>query len=474
METEKKIKQILNPILENKNFAWVILLVSVLLMFIENFLKMDELVGGWHIVLYLLLLVPLVYLTWKQEIVNPYTKWFLPVLLLFIVDMFYYSNNMVQYVLPIIFYVLVIVLYLTSMHKVHSLYQTLIPRCALLFRGFDYLKIFFGNLLIPKGNKELYKRIFIALAITIPFLGIFMALLFSADSNFENLLTNMVDFNFNFSLKYLLTVPSTFALYLLFFIYSVSNHKERTEQKETQSLDMLIIGIFLGMIGLLFSLFITIQLPFLFGGNYLPEHESLANFARQGFFQLMMVMGLVMLIFLFIMRRFKGEKIATVLLSFLLIETIVMGLVSLKKMYLYQSIKGATVLRYYVEWFDYFLIISLTLGVLFLVKKLNFSKFLDMVTILGTVAFSLVISLNVEGMVASHNIKKFKNKSYLLDTLAIEQLSTDVLSSIQGTEMVLYNFKPYRECSKFSNYHLGYCSKLAKYGTKQIKIRENR
>jgi len=462
-EIKKEINN-LNPILENKFVAWMLICVSFALMFIDNFLKMNEFVGGWHIVLYLLLLVPLVYMIWKKELVNPYTKWFLPILLIMIWDMFYYSNIFVQYIVPIIFYLLVFTLYLTSMHKVHSFYQTILTRSKLKWSGLIYLQRFFSNLFIKNDDRQIYFRIGVALLITLPFLGVFVALLFSADKNFGNFLTNLVDFHFHFNTKYFLTAPLYFAIYLLLYIYTFSNHKDRTEIKETNALDMLIVGIFLGMINLLFAMFVAIQLPFLFGEPSLPAHTTLAEFAREGFFQLMMVMGIVLLIFLFIMRRYKGEKTALILLSGLLIQTILMGVVSLKKMYLYQSIKGATVMRYYVEWFDYFLLIVLALSLLFLVRKLDFRKLLDIVALLGVVTFTLIISLNVENMVASNNIEKFKDKPSALDKSAISRLSIDALPAIQGTDITILTHKRLRDCSKFSTYHFGYCSKISKYG----------
>lgn len=482
---DSTINRTLNPILENKIFAWLVLAISIMLMFIDNFLKMDTLLGGWHVVLYLLLLVPLAYMAWQKELVNPYSKWFIGVFLVMIVDMFCYSNDMVQHIVPIVFYVLVVIVYLTSMHKNHSFYQTLIPRLALSIEPLYYVKSFFANFFIKNDNRQLYARIGLASLITLPVLGIFIALLFTADSNFENFLTNMVDFNFNFEAKYLVTVPLTFFLYLLLFLYAFSNNKERMNVNETKSLDMLIVGIFLGMIALLFTLFIAVQIPFLFGEDYLPENISLANFSREGFFQLMMVMGIVLLIFLFIMRRFKGEKTATVLLVTLLSETIIMGLVSLKKMYLYQSIKGATVLRYYVEWFDYFLIAVLALGIVFIVKKLNFSKLLDGVAILGVISFLIVISLNVDAMVASHNIEKFKDSPEKLDKYALSKLSIDALPTIVNSKLLIedvvditkYSNDDYQKvtrywyeetirqnCREFTRYHYGYCSKLKVYG----------
>jgi len=236
---------------------------------------------------------------------------------------------------------------------------------------------------------------------------------------------------------------------------------------------MLIVSIFLGMINLLFAMFVALQLRFLFGEPNIPTGMNLAEFAREGFFQLMMVMGIVLLIFLFIMRRFKGEKIALILLSGLLIQTIIMGIVSLKKMYLYQSIKGATVMRYYVEWFDYFLLTVLILGVLFLVRKLAFTKLLNIVSILGLLSFATVISVDIDYLVASHNIKKFGADSNELDKRAISHLSIDALPAVQDTDIniIYYEYRK-RDCSYISNYHYGYCSKLKKYGTSHYKAYE--
>jgi len=460
----------LNPILKNKTYAWLILGISFAITLIGNFLTRFDLVGAWDIVIYLLLLTPLAYLAWEKELKNSHIKWFFPLLLLMIWDMFYYDNELVQNLLPVVFYLLLITLYLNSMQSVHSFYQTIIPRLGLALRGFSYIKYFLENLFVRNGDKKLYARIFLAILITIPFLIVFVILLFSADEAFKEFLTHMVDFNFGLETRYFFTVPLYFVLYLFLFIYGSSNYKDRTKTTETKSLDMLIVGIFLGMINLLFALFIMVQLPFLFGEPNLPAHTTLAEFAREGFFQLMMVMGIVILIFLFIMRRFKGEKLAKILLGGLLIQTIVMGLVSLKKMYLYQSIKGATVMRYYVEWFDYFLLMVLALGLLFLIRKLAFTKLLNIVAILALLSFGLVISLNVDGMVASHNIEKFKDKPNALDREAISQLSIDALPAIQGTDIVIKKYY-FRDCSHLSQYHFGYCSKISKYGEEQYRER---
>jgi hypothetical protein len=95
-----------------------------------------------------------------------------------------------------------------------------------------------------------------------------------------------------------------------------------------------------------------------------------------------------------------------------------------------------------------------------------FTKLLDIVVVLGLVSFTLIASLNVDAMVASHNIKKFKNNPKELDKNAISKLSIDALPAVQGSDIVIryYEYAKKRNCHTFAEYHYGYCSTLAKYG----------
>jgi len=176
-------------------------------------------------------------------------------------------------------------------------------------------------------------------------------------------------------------------------------------------------------------------------------------------------MGIVLAIFIFIMQRFKGEKVLIFLLSSLLLSTIMMGVVSLKKIYLYQTLKGATVLRYYVEWFDYLLLLILALGMVFLFKKIKFEKLLDLIVLLTFSAFTLIVSLNIDAIVTAHNLEKFKERPELLDMKALEKLSIDALSvslekNIVYSDRFWFIEEDRASCKDFIHYHMGYCSKL--------------
>lgn len=83
-----------------------------------------------------------------------------------------------------------------------------------------------------------------------------------------------------------MSVPLYFILFLWLFIYGFSNEKDRIKQTQTQALDLLIVGIFLGLINLVFISFILMQIPFLIDSQNVPQGINIASFAREGFFNL--------------------------------------------------------------------------------------------------------------------------------------------------------------------------------------------
>lgn len=388
-----------------------------------------------------------------------------------IVDMGYYNNDFVQFFVPIVFHLLLIFVYANSIYETQSFHRLFMPNFP-LFSALTNLKKVASPLLPRTFDKSLLKRALIGIMISVPFLFVFSLLLRSADSQFGQLFTKLFDFQVDFEFRYLMSVPLVFILYLLLFVYSFTSHKKAINIVDYKKMDIMIVGIFLALINLLFISFIALQVPFLLNSTYLPTGVNVSEFARQGFFELMMVMGLVLLIFLFIARRYRGEKIVTFLLSGLLIQTIMMGVVSLKKMYLYQSIKGATLLRYYVEWFDYFLILVLAIGMVFFIKRFSFDKLLDTVFAFGTVAFVMVSSINIDALVAKTNLEKFKDTPQALDKQALVWLSIDALPAVLESKLsfvpneTLYFLSERDECKNFASYHYGYCQKL--------KLRENK
>ena len=411
----------LNPL---ENFSWVliVLAVSLLIAIIKNFAPV-RLVASWDIITYILLLVPLMQMIVSKQIANPFAKWVVPFLLVLIADVYYYNNELTQELLPLVIYIVIGILYAGSVQNMEYLFQVAIPKLSASFKIFGAIGVFIKPILsLKKYQQELVKntltmRIGLALLITLPVVGVFLFLFMASDPNFSRFITNLFSFTNPFEAYHAFTIPLVFFFMLVLFSYAISNTKSRKINLDSNPFDPVVIGIFLGALNFLFVSFLMFQLAYIFGGeNYIRENNIIiSHYARKGFFELATVMGIVVFIFLIVIYRYKNEKLTALMMSGLMLQTMVMGYASLQKMHLYQSIKGATVLRYYVEWFDYFLLSILLLGIIYLFARKPFYYMLNIVTILGVVSFTLIASLNIDGMVAKHNIAQSKAGNIPLD-----------------------------------------------------------
>lgn len=451
-----------------KNVRFSVLLVGIsfmLALFKSQFVP-SQAIGLGNILFYMITLIPLAYLGLKRQVINRYTYWLIPMVLVWIGDIFIYNNTLTQTFLPFITVGSIAVLYLTSMHKVDYLYQTLIPRFLIAFSLLRYLRVFSAHIFSLNPNHSIYKRVLIGVSITVPFIGLFLTLFMNADTNFNVAVNTLISFFAMPKLDQLLMMPVYFLIYLSLFLYSYLNRAERPVHEEKKSFDTLIVGIFLGALNVLFVTFLVFQIAYLFGGEaYITQSGiSPAQFAREGFFQLAWVMGLVVVIFLAIMRRYQGELSIKILMSLFMIQTIIMGIASLKKMHLYQWLMGATTLRYYVEWFEYFLIAVLVVGIVFTILRQSFHLILNTVTVMGLAAFSIVASLNIDYMIASHNVAKFGSDPTRLDTVMLSNLSIDALPALSATPVTLTVDFPKDSCRMSMKYHFGRCELIRTYG----------
>ena len=85
-----------------------------------------------------------------------------------------------------------------------------------------------------------------------------------------------------------------------FAIYSaVKNRKPQVEEKDLRIQEPVLAITALAVIGVVYLLFCMVQISYLFTGGFtLPAEYSYAGFARQGFFQLLFVSALNLLLVL--------------------------------------------------------------------------------------------------------------------------------------------------------------------------------
>lgn len=201
-------------------------------------------------------------------------------------------------------------------------------------------------------------------------------LLASADAVFRSMIhTLLIDLLDPAALWEIFLLVSLFALGSYCFLGSACSMQISADSPDKRRWDPLAAVTFTAMICLLYLLFCGIQVLYLFGQKGgLPGDMTYAQYARQGFFQLLAVAVLNLCLVLNCLRYFRKSKALSVLLVIISLCTYVMIASAAYRMVLYVDAYSLTFLRIFVLWFLGLLSV-LMLGVLFLLFKEQFPLF---------------------------------------------------------------------------------------------------
>ena len=298
---------------------------------------------------------------------------------------------------------------------------------------FEFFKaMFYGK--IRKGGTTLLK-IFVGIAIAIIPTVIVLSLL-SYDSTFSTILENIFDFKkLNiFSHIFSLTLAVPIGMYL-FGIYVSSADKRFSNQispdatektlKKMRLLSALTLLVASLPILFLYVVFFISQWQYYISGftGVLPEGFSYAEYAREGFFQLMAVsfvnLVIILVIYLFMKRDTALPKILLKILTIVYsVFTLILISTALAKMLMYIDWYGLTQKRVYTTCA---MIVLAVFFVLMIVRQ--FVKKLPVVAITLVLSFIMFIGLtlfNIDSMIASYNVDRYIDGS--LETVDIEAL----------------------------------------------------
>ena len=221
-----------------------------------------------------------------------------------------------------------------------------------LLRPFRDMVFYFDAQKQEKTSKKSYFiPILIGLAITIPVLFIMTLLLASADIVFSHILDNLFS-AFNFATLFgigFLAIVVFFGSYALNAALSMKNVKEEViDHRIFEPVTAIIVTAALSALYLMFSM---IQILYLFIGNMqLPEGYTYSSYARQGFFQLLAVCILNLIIVLVCLYLFRENTALKVILTIISVCTFIMILSSALRMLMYISRYNLTFLRILVLW----------------------------------------------------------------------------------------------------------------------------
>ncbi len=273
-------------------------------------------------------------------------------------------------------------------------------------------------------NSGLKTNIVLGIALSIGLLMIILPLLTSADHFFAEAVGNFVDalfdelsaiFNIFDSESNHTVIKFTFYTIMLFLVVygmirKLCYHNIQVNTKENpkySAATALTINAVLGFVYVIFSGF---QIFYLFLGNMtLPEHATYSEYAHEGFFQLVIVCLINMLMVLAILHIFENTIALKVSLTVISACTYVMMASSVLRMTMYVDAYDLSYLRYFVFWSILVIFLVMT-GIVIYTFKQDFPMFKYGIAVLTLVYMCFAYS-NPTYVITKYNL----DKSYILN-----------------------------------------------------------
>lgn len=289
------------------------------------------------------------------------------------------------------------------------------------------------------------KKVLIGLAISVPFLMIIISLLAAADRVFKHFIDEIVssfgsinlgDFSFQGFLVLLITCV------VFGYTWSFLNPKDNLQtlvqassvETNHRSWDSIISITILSVINSVYLVFIIIQFAYMFGSlnNALPSDFTYAEYARRGFFELLMVTLINFSLLLSSIRftRKDGNLVARtvqILHSLLILCTVVILLSAYFRMSLYEAAYGYTYLRVLTHSFMTYLCV---LFVIAFYKVWNERiSLLKPYIIVSILAYMILNFVNIDVIIAKNNIDRYVETGKL-DPQYLRNLSYDSIPEV--------------------------------------------
>lgn len=270
-----------------------------------------------------------------------------------------------------------------------------------------------------KTKKALY--VLLGFLITLPVFAIVATLLSSADALFRKVMDDML-----LAVNPGDVISVCFRILCWFFgtYMLLSRLCRRTISEDVQDCrkgEPILAITLTGMLSLMYVPFSVIQILGLFLGKLtLPEGYTYAEYAREGFFQLLAVAILNLVIVLLCMALFRESKILKGVLTIMSLCTFIMIASSAMRMLLYVETYNLTFLRIFVLW-ALAVLFLLFLGVVIQIYKESFPLFRYGMTVVTVFYIGLAFS-HPDYVIAKFNLE---NSGASLDYSYLAELSSD-------------------------------------------------
>lgn len=302
------------------------------------------------------------------------------------------------------------------------------PFVTLCYLGYPFKAIakYFGKR--EKGKSATAKYIWLGIIISIPLLLVIVGLLVSADAVFRNLFLRIFsDILFpEYPLRMVfLFVIGSIGFYSLLAYFADGQIKDTIEEKNKWEP---VVGItFLFIITVVYLIFSVIQISYLFLGSFaLPDGYTYAAYAREGFFQLLFICMINLVIILICISRFRENIALKIILTIFSCCTFIMIASSAMRMILYIDSYQLTFLRLLVLW-ALVVISMLLLGCIVTIYKNQFPLF-QYATIVVTIMYIIFSLGKPDYLIAKYNLTYNMEN---IDLYYLSNLSTDAIPAME-------------------------------------------
>ena len=287
------------------------------------------------------------------------------------------------------------------------------------------------------NNSRVLPKIIIGILMSVPILAIIIWLLSSADIIFKDLFLNIP---LSKIIKHFLIVTAI-TLYGISFLWAILKAFEErgsslySKIKWKLFLDPIVLLTILVLINIIYIIFSIIQFTYLFGGDsfILPSSYTFAEYARRGFFELVIVavinFGILIFGITFVKKdRKKIFNSLRISLTLFVFFTFILLISAFYRMLLYEQVFGFTYLRIFVQAFMVMMFFLFIINIAYIwYLKLPIIKSYIVVSL----AVYLVLNfINVDVIIARNNINRYI-KTGQIDMDYLKGLSYDVVPEMQ-------------------------------------------
>jgi hypothetical protein len=405
--------------MKNKKIYLITLLISIwnLILFFGHSL-------GISVVLFNIPAVALIiYVLYKEKkINNKYGLLFTIPIIVLSISYFLYTSLVTlvfNFIAIIAFYILLIIFTIDQTYIFGRLFDRTMN---IVFSPLGEIGRVYNDIFTKNNNKEKKgmskeaKNIVLSIILIIPIVLIIIILLSSADAIFNNMFKGFFDLIDKFKyikISDLVTKTIFRGIYLLIFftyfsafIYYLSNiaNKNKYPEAKKRNSELTIKPLFITL-NIIYIIFDFIQIRSLIF-HKITMDITYAEYARQGFFQLMFV-SLINFVIILLHKKFnkKDIKFNKIMSIIMIVLTSIIVVSSFLRMNMYEQAYGYTVLRLLVYVILITELIIMIPTIIYVIKdKFNITKYY---LIILTIIYTIIGVLPLNYIIASRNIDKY-------------------------------------------------------------------